>query len=417
LDAAQTSDKGASRTSARALRIGIIGCGIGGLAAALFLRRDGHDAALFERFETPQPLGAGLLLQPTGQMALAQLGLLGEVSTLGARVDGLDGRSPTGRVILDLRYERYAPWAHGIGVQRGALFGTLYQAVLAAGIPITTGFEAREISPLDRPVISSADGRTAGPFDLVLIADGAHSALREALFPEAKARPYGWGAFWGLAADPEHAWDGALRQVYDKAKVMIGVLPVGREPGDNTNKISFFWSLKTADFAAARAEPIADWKARVRDYWPAAAPLLDSFTGWPDLFDASYRDVTVKNPLKGRVLMIGDAAHGMSPHLGQGANMALCDAWVLAHLLGRGHLDTDDALKCYVREREAHVWYYRLASRYLAPLFQSDGTVIPLLRDLFMGWSGRVPISSRAAHATLTGLRAGLIGDWRLPRA
>ena len=76
------------------LRIAIAGAGTTGLAAAAFLERAGHDVRIFERFEAPRPLGAGVLLQPTGLAFLARLGLDHEAIALGARIDGIEGKHP-----------------------------------------------------------------------------------------------------------------------------------------------------------------------------------------------------------------------------------------------------------------------------------------------------------------------------------
>src|SRR5579859_7464574 len=105
------------------LDVAIVGCGVSGMAAALFLSRSGHRVHLFERFAAPHPLGSGLLLQPTGLAVLAQLGLLEQVEAAGARVDRLIGRSmPSGRTILDVGYADLDADLSGLGIHRAALF-------------------------------------------------------------------------------------------------------------------------------------------------------------------------------------------------------------------------------------------------------------------------------------------------------
>ncbi|MFN7699424.1 MAG: FAD-dependent oxidoreductase, partial [Deltaproteobacteria bacterium] len=86
---------------ARSLDVGIVGAGTGGSAAALFLARAGHRVTLYERVEHPSPVGAGILLQPTGQAVLARLGLLGVILGRGARIERLRCRSASGRQIFD----------------------------------------------------------------------------------------------------------------------------------------------------------------------------------------------------------------------------------------------------------------------------------------------------------------------------
>jgi 2-polyprenyl-6-methoxyphenol hydroxylase-like FAD-dependent oxidoreductase len=194
-----------------------VGCGTGGPAAALLLAAAGHRVEVFERVAAPSPVGAGLLLQPTGQAVLARLGLLEEVAARSARVERLHGETAGGRVVTDMRYGDLAPGLHGLGVNRGVLFGALWGALQRAGIPVHTGVE----------VAFAEGGRVGGErFDLVIAADGARSRLRP---PELvrRARTYPWGALWAVLDDPEERHGGTLAQVYRGTGEMLGFLASG----------------------------------------------------------------------------------------------------------------------------------------------------------------------------------------------
>src|SRR5262245_65006019 len=125
----------------RPIRIGIAGAGTAGLAAAAFLARDGHRVALFERFEEPKPVGAGLLLQPTGLACLARLGLDGAVLAYGQAIHSIYGETSDGRPILDIGYHELGAHVFGLGIHRGALFSVLHAVVLRLGIGLTTATE------------------------------------------------------------------------------------------------------------------------------------------------------------------------------------------------------------------------------------------------------------------------------------
>src|SRR5262245_9116199 len=123
----------------RPIKIAIAGAGTAGLAVAAFLARDGHDVRVFERFDRPKPIGAGLLLQPTGLACLASLGLDGAAMQLGQAVTRICGDTVTGRRILDISYRDLAPHLFGLGMHRGALFAVLHEEVVRISIPLTAG--------------------------------------------------------------------------------------------------------------------------------------------------------------------------------------------------------------------------------------------------------------------------------------
>ncbi len=228
------------------LRIAIAGAGTTGLAAAAFLTRAGHEVRLFERFGEPRPLGAGILLQPTGLACLAQLGLDGAAIGMGARIDAIEGKTARGRSVLDMSYAQLAPHYFGIGIHRGALFGILHQEALRLGIRVTGDVQVARsrLEGRGRSLVDTA-GREHGPFDLVVDATGLRSPLRREVGRMCRERPFAWGALWSAVPLPT-GWPGpaTLRQRYDGASVMIGVLPIGRLPGEDRDLAAVFWSLR-----------------------------------------------------------------------------------------------------------------------------------------------------------------------------
>src|SRR5262245_9627971 len=135
------------------MKIAVIGCGIGGQAAALFLARAGHDVEIFERFPEAKPLGAGLLLQPPGQAALNELGLFRGLAPKAARINRLFGATTTQRIVLDLEYTNWRTDHAGLGIHRAHLFEALNGAVNAAAIPIHLDCCIESIPDPTRPVL------------------------------------------------------------------------------------------------------------------------------------------------------------------------------------------------------------------------------------------------------------------------
>src|SRR5690606_21677908 len=137
-------------------------------------------------------------------------------------------------------------------------------------------------------------------------------------------------------------------------------------------RAALFWSLRGDRLAYWRAAGLDAWKADVLDLWPATAPLLDQNAHPDQLSFATYAHRTLRHPVGPGLIHLGDAWHSTSPQLGQGANMALLDAYALALGLRRART-LADALAETVRLRRDQIQLYQALSRLLTPLYQSDG--------------------------------------------
>ncbi len=391
------------------LRIAVAGAGTAGLAAAAFLARDGHNVRLFERFAEPRPIGAGLMLQPTGLACLALLDLDQRAIEQGRVVTGIDGKTVRGARIFDVSYRDLAPHLFGLGIHRGVLFGLLYEEVRRLSVPIAAGTEIRHGRPLPGGrILVDARGNEHGPFDLVVDGTGQRSPLRAGEVRVRLDKPYPYGALWGIVDMPD-AWPHAqqLAQVYDGCHLMVGVLPVGRGPDDARPLAALFWSLRVKDYEAWRQAGLADWKAHVLAAWPQAAAFVVQIRAVEQMTFASYADVVLQERYADRLVFIGDSGRVTSPQLGQGANLALIDAATLSACL-RDALSVNAALAEYAERRRAHTRFYSLASRWLTPFFQSDSRLAALVRDAAFPVAGRVPYVRREMVRTLAGMKTGL---------
>ncbi len=397
--------------SAAPLDVAVIGLGTAGGAAALFLARAGHAVTLFERVPDPTAVGAGIMLQPTGQAVLARLGLLDRVLARAARVERLRAETSRGRLLFDLAYADLAGSAVGFGLHRGVLFATLHEAVRAAPLRLELGVSVEAVGTAlgGRRTLTDAAGEERGPFDLVVIADGARSHLQAADGPRKRVRHYPWGALWFVGHDVAPEPGGVLRQVVRGTQRMVGLLPTGLGPGDGTApQVSLFASLPVARFDAWH-HGFESWKAEVRALAPLAAPLLDQIERPQQVLFAAYHDVVMRRWHGEGIVHLGDAAHATSPQLGQGANLALMDAMVLADCLAEAG-SKGEALAEYSRRRRAHLGYYQLVSRWLTPLFQSDLSALGWARDALMPLALALPPVRRLMVRTMTGTVTGLLG-------
>ena len=384
------------------MQIGVVGCGVTGQAAATFLAEAGHDVTVFERFAEPRPPGAGLLLQPTGLAVLAALGLADQALAQGGKVVGLEARTARGRAVLDLSYADLHPRAHGLGIRRSALFDLLHGRLKRSPAKVVTGSEIIDVvREHGQGVIIDRHLGRHGPFDLVVVADGAHSAVRRRLMPDAYQKLYPWGCIWATAPDSVGLGAaGLLRQRVRGTRLMMGLLPVG------DGQLTIYWSLPKAALAPHEPLDLSAIRQTAAALWPEATRV---FSDAGEFSRATYRNVTLPRWNDGPILFLGDAAHGTSPQLGQGANLALVDAWTLADTLA-----TAGDLADFARRRDATVRFYRQASHLLTPLFQSNAAPLGWLRDAFSGWACRLPIARGIATTTLAGIRTGWLSSSRL---
>lgn len=367
--------------------IAVAGCGPSGLAAALLLHRQGNRVVLFDRFPTPRPLGSGLMLQPTGMAVLGALGLADKAVASSARIARLYGLGHKGNRVLDARYsELPGPPVCGHGIHRASLFDLLYDEVIAAGIEVVTGrcITGSVLSAGNR-WLEVEGGPRVGPFALVIDALGLHTLLAP---PCGRNLPF--GALWASLPWPKGGpfRNDRLEQRYRAAREMIGVLPTGCRSGVG-DELSLFWSLPADSYESWRRRGLAAWKDEVATLWPECGTLLDQITDAEQLTMARYAHRTLRSPAQERMVHIGDAWHTASPQLGQGANMALLDAWAVAEAMriSRDPLTTPGLT---VQLRAAHVALYQWVTALFTPMYQSNSAFPAWLRDRLLAPASRL---------------------------
>jgi 2-polyprenyl-6-methoxyphenol hydroxylase-like FAD-dependent oxidoreductase len=302
----------------------VVGGGIGGLAAAVSLRRVGWEVVVHERAAAFGEIGAGVGVMPNAMRALEWMGLDAEVRRLGTpRVSG-GVRSSDGRWLVhlpDVGQEKV------VAMHRADLHGVLLRA-----LPPEILFNDVEVTSVE-----DLDA------DLVVAADGIGSRLRAELLPDAPGPVYAGATAWrGVTPGP---YDLPISQTLGPGGE-AGVLPLG------DGRVC--WYLAAVAPAGADLDPAALFSA-----WHDPLPSLPAST--PDVI---RHDIYALPPLPtfvaGRVALLGDAAHAMTPYLGQGACMALEDAVTLAAC--NGDLARYDAVR---RPRTQAVWRgSRLAGKF-----------------------------------------------------
>lgn len=385
------------------LRIAIIGCGTAGPAAAVLLKRLGHHVVLFERADECKAVGAGFLLQPSGMVVLEELGILDQVLAHAAKVERLHVIESSGKTLLDLSYQELGNEYFGAGLHRPVLLHHLINAMNAASVDVRWGWEIESISKVDlRWILKSTQGDECGGFDLLIVADGARSKFRDHAGIGSVDRGYPWGAHWFIGKNNGVFPENELHQVVQGTRRLGGFLATGRDLDGGPPLVSLFWSIKIADDEAWRLRPLDEWKQQILELSPKSADLLSQISSWDQVLVARYGDVRMRRWYGQGIVVIGDAAHAMSPQLGQGVNLALADASCLADCLSQYPLE--QALTQYQRRRSLTLRYYQFATRWLTPWFQSDHEWLTSLRRVFFGLSGKIPWTRWLMTLSMAGL-------------
>ena len=403
----------------RALDVGVIGCGTAGSAAAIFLARAGHRVTIYERVPEPGPVGAGITIQPTGLHVLHRLGLYDEVVARGARIERLLCETREGKTLVDLSYATAGDGLFGLGLHRGALFEALFRAARREPVSLVTGLEIVDLARTGTSAWSwlvDVEGRRHGPHELVIVADGARSQLRDDTSTSKRVERYPWGAMWFVADDVREGGEARTRLLHQRVDgnhTMLGLLPTGYGPsarGSTDPLVSLFWSIRGDRVDAFQRRGLQAWKDEVLALEPSAAPVLDQIHDMDQLLFAAYHDVVMHRWSTRNVVYLGDAAHATSPQLGQGCNLALWDAMVLDDALLAEPRDVAVALDRYSRERRDHLAFYQVATRWLTPFFQGDEALLGALRDLAMPVFAKVGITNRIMTFAMLGVMDGFLG-------
>ena len=324
----------------RDLDILVIGGGIGGLTAAIALRASGHRVTVIERDPAWSVYGVGIIQQGNVLRAMKQLGLLDDYLSAAVGFDFVAVHAPDGTLVAKVPSPRLVDdCPANVGIGRRALHEVLTDRAIAAGAHVRLGLTVEALSEVGVGVsVRFSDGRE-DRFDVVVGADGVHSQTRAALFPETPDAAFTGQAVWRYNL-PRPADLDALH-VYD-GPVGAGLVPISPD--------LMYLYLTTAEPGNPRY-PCDGLAAVMRQKVPAPLrSLADQIVDDEEVVYRPLETVLVEAPWhKGRVVLLGDAIHASTPHLGQGAGMAIEDAIVLAEELGRH--DTPDAAFVAYRER------------------------------------------------------------------
>jgi 2-polyprenyl-6-methoxyphenol hydroxylase-like FAD-dependent oxidoreductase len=341
----------------------VVGAGIGGVMAAVALQRRGWQVTVLERAPELGEVGAGISVWPSAVAVLEELGVKGvEKASVQSKPAGM--RKPDGRWVVgaaDLGMEL------PVMIHRAQLHD-LITAEFGPAVTVRTGYDVRTVT-------QDADGVTVNGelrAELLVAADGIRSAVRGALYPHyAGPRYSGFTAYRGIAdvdLDDGGGETWGRGQLFGFARLIDG---------------RFYWYATANQPAGTKSEPT------VFESWHDPLPQL--IAGSEKILQNDIYDLTL--PLvpfvQGRVVLLGDAAHAMTPNLGRGACSAIEDAGALARHLG-GTSDLRAALTAYDAERRPATTKLVKRSRSVGRLGQTENPLLCAIRDALFTVGGKL---------------------------
>ncbi|MHA6264115.1 flavin-dependent oxidoreductase [Arenibacterium sp. CAU 1754] len=338
----------------------IAGGGIAGLSLGLTLHQIGVPFRIYESAPEIRPMGVGINLQPNAVRELFDLGLEDELDRIGVRTRQIGFHTRFGLKIWEEPRGMWAGYAWPqYSVHRGELQMMLYQTLLERAGPdsVVTGARAVGFDQKgDRAYLLLADGtRVAG--DLIVAADGIHSALRAQMYPDEGDPVWNGQVLWRATTVADAYFGGAAMVMIGHDSVRMVAYPIS-DPDPDTNLATINW------IAEKRYDPSMGWQKEDWNRLADKADFLPEFTDWtfdwidvPALINGAGRiyeyPMVDRDPLDqwtfGRVTLMGDAAHATFPVGSNGASQAIVDARVIgARLLDHGI--TPAALTAYEEE-------------------------------------------------------------------
>jgi 2-polyprenyl-6-methoxyphenol hydroxylase-like FAD-dependent oxidoreductase len=324
----------------------IVGGGPAGMVAALALSRRGIPVEIVEIESTATAVGVGVNIQNSPLRALHTLGLVDEIQARGYPTDVVNMLTADGAVLMPpVSPPSLIPGGpSSIGISRGVLASIFVDAVVAAHIPTrfsttVTALENRD----DRVVVTFTDG-TTGEYDLVVGADGVNSTVRSLLLGADAPRPaYSGQSIWRASAP---RGDVDEYQLYNGPVSKVGLVPISQER-------MYVYCLEI--FAAEpRRDEVGDMDAGMRramEPFGGAVPVVAARLD-PGADLRALKVLLLDDPwYRGRVLLIGDAAHATTPHISYGLGIAVEDGIVLAELAAEHGEDVEAMLAAFMRRR------------------------------------------------------------------
>ncbi|MFD7529247.1 MULTISPECIES: FAD-dependent monooxygenase [unclassified Streptomyces] len=347
------------------LRVLIHGGGIGGLTLATALARRGHTVEIAELRDEVDALGVGIIQPSNALHVMREIGVLDDCLAAGFEWEILTIADPAGNTLAEIPQPRMGDAPSNNGIPRPALARVLNSAAVAAGAKIRFGTTITELTDDGSGVDVTLSDGSSGRWDLVVGFDGIGSPLRTRLYGDRYTPEYTGFANWRVTVPRQPQVRGVVMGTAGKdAKALL--TPI-------TEELMYLGAVfaESEDFRPDPERAHEQLTERLAMFSGPVAEALATVTDPASVVYSRISQVTVEEPWHvGRVVLAGDAAHASTPHIAQGAAMAVEDALVLAESLDAGS-DVAAALEAWEARRRPRAMWVQAMSR--AVLKQETG--------------------------------------------
>lgn len=364
-------------------QIAVVGAGPAGLVAAIAAHKLGFNVKVFEQAADFAKVGGGIMIHSNGQRVLSALGVLesfrpqmvavtrgiiaGERDKILTEIDFTEIDVPHNRVAVVWRYQ---------------LQEHLLKAAQNAGIKVHFNHHLSDLDLSNGQAVLKFENGAEETADIIVGADGVNSRTREQSGIESEKISINEG--WIRGASEVHPSNQAFREIWGDDGRRFGIAPLSE------NKTYFYARVSRGEWETIREKRLDEWIESWRDFGTDAIEILRGVRDWQKINYSELYEIHAPNWAKPPVFLVGDAAHAMTPNVGQGANSAMVDALILMRMLKRAKRDNQNLAevgRLYTNLRRPFVNKIQAAARQSGELAAKTSPAAHLVRNLLFAAS------------------------------
>lgn len=351
----------------------IAGGGIAGLTVAFLLEQEGYNTTIVERASAWKPAGGGITLMLNGMKMLNEIGVGKQVEAKGQTIKQVKITDAQDHLLSCLNVEQYATTvAKTVTIHRNDLHEILRNKLTSTPVYFNTTISSIE-EQTEKVKIVFSDGRVCY-YDLVVGCDGIHSDIRKVLFKGTQLKYAGYTCWRFVCNMDDFSYEeDTLTEMWGEGK-RFGIVPL------TDKRVHCFASINTSKPEKLKTFSVEHFKSLFSGFKGIVPQILHTLNNSEKLIFNRLEDVYVKNWANGRIVLIGDAAHGMTPNLTQGASMAIEDAICLCNSL-KEKINIWQGLQEFFNLRKKRVWSIQRKSAILGKVGQWQSPLLTSIRN------------------------------------